>query len=127
MIILNATCILAIVVLFEFLKFAESKILLAGLEILLVIAAVITFYMAYWQTGLWRINHKKTEKLDEREIQLVSEALRVSYSVFTIVTILIIYAFAVIEKGPIDVVIAASLLYFAHILPSAILGWKVKY
>ena len=126
-IIINAITILAIVVLFELMKYAEIKIWLAGLEILILIAVVITFYKAYWQTGLWKINHKKTEKLDEREIQLVSEALRVSYSVFTIVTILIIYAFAVIEKGPIDVVIAASLLYFAHILPSAILGWKVKY
>ena len=124
MIIVNAITILAIVVLFEIMKYAEIKILLAGLEILLVIAALITFYYAYWQTSLWKINHKKIEILDEREIQLVSEALRISYSVFTIVTILIIYAFAVIEKGPINVVIAAGLLYFAHMLPSAILGWK---
>ena len=123
-VIINATSILAIVVLFEFLKIAESKILLAGLEVLLVLAAVITFYKAYWKTGLWRLSHKKTEKLDEREMQLISDSLRVSYSVFTIVTLLIIYAFAVIEKGPIDVVIAAGLLYFAHILPSAIMGWK---
>lgn len=125
-VIINATIILAIVVLFEFLKIAESKILLAGLEILLVLAAVITFYKAYWKTGLWRLSHKKTEKLDEREMQLISDSLRVSYSVFTIVTLLIIYAFAVIEKGPVDVVIAAGLLYFAHILPSAILGWRGK-
>lgn len=127
MIIINAITILAIVVLFEFLKITETKIWLAGTGILIIIAAVITFYKAYWQTGLWRINHKKIEKLDEREIQLVSEALRISYSVFTIVTILIIYAFAVIEKGPINVVIAAGLLYFAHILPAAILGWKGKH
>ncbi len=126
MIVFNAITILAIVVLFEFLKFAENKILLAGFELLIVIAAVITFYMAYWQTGLWRLSHIKTEKLDEREIKLVSDSLRISYSVFTILTILIIYAFAVIEKGPIDVVIAAGLLYFAHILPSAILGWRGK-
>ena len=123
-IVFNAISILAIVILFELLKFAENKIWLAGLEFLLVITALITFYNAYWQTGLWRLSHTKTEKLDEREMQLISDSLRVSYSVFTIVTILIIYAFAVIEKGAIDVVIAAGLLYFAHILPSAILGWK---
>ena len=58
---------------------------------------------------------------------MVSNSLRVSYSVFTIVTMLIIYAFAVIEKGPIDVVVAAGLLYFAHILPTALLGWTGKY
>jgi len=126
-IVFNAMSILAIVILFELLKFTENKIWLAGLEFLLVITALITFYNAYWQTGLWRLSHTKTEKLDEREIQLVSDSLRVSYSVFTIVTILIIYAFAVIEKGPIDVVIAAGLLYFAHILPTALLGWTGRY
>lgn len=126
-IVFNAMSILAIVTLFELLKFAENKIWLAGLELILVITALITFYNAYWQTGLWRLSHTKTEKLDEREMQLVSDSLRVSYSVFTIVTILIIYAFAVIEKGAIDVVIAAGLLYFAHILPTALLGWTRKY
>ncbi|MEA1898722.1 MAG: hypothetical protein U9N53_13765 [Bacteroidota bacterium] len=124
LIIFNAVSIFAIVVLFELLKFAENRIWLAGLEILLVIAVLVTFYKAYWQTGLWSLSHKKTEKLDEREMQLISDSLKVSYSVFTIVTLLIIYAVAVIEKGPIDVVIAAGLLYFAHILPSAILGWR---
>jgi len=125
-IIFNAMNVIAIVLLFELLKMADNKIWLGVLEFLLVITAFITFYYAYWQTGLWRLAHTKTEKLDEREIQLVSDSLKVSYSVFTIVTVLIIYAFAVIEKGPIDVVIAAGLLYFAHILPSAILGWRGK-
>ena len=127
MIIFNAISILTIVILFEFLKYAENKFWLAGLEILMLIAAFITFYYTYLQSGLWKMTHKKMEKLDEREIQLISDSLRVSYSLFTITTILIIYAFALIEKGPIDVVIAVGLLYFAHILPSAILGWKGKH
>jgi hypothetical protein len=39
---------------------------------------------------------------------------------------MIIYGFALAERGPIDVVIAACLLYLAHILPAAIVGWKEK-
>jgi len=57
-------------------------------------------------------------------MQVMLVSLKYSYSIFSIVTLIIIYGFAVVEQGPIDVVIAACLLYLAHTLPAAITGWK---
>ena len=60
--------------------------------------------------------------LDERQIQVILKATRISYSIFVIVVLILIYGFALIAKGPIDVVIAAYLFYLAHLLPASILA-----
>lgn len=60
--------------------------------------------------------------LDERQIQVILKATRISYSIFVIVVLILIYGFALIAKGSIDVVIAAYLLYLAHLLPASILA-----
>jgi len=86
----------------------------------------ISFIKAYVKTGLWKFSHSKDTSLDERQLQVILNALKYSYGGFTVITLLIIYGFALAEKGPIDVVIAACLLYLAHILPAAIVGWKEK-
>lgn len=82
--------------------------------------------MFYVDTGLWKHIHKKSKYLDEREAMVLTKAVRLSYTIFVVTVMLIIYAFAVIEKGPIDVVIAGSLIYIAHILPAAIIAWSEK-
>ncbi|HKL32487.1 MAG TPA: hypothetical protein VJ919_08140 [Tangfeifania sp.] len=64
--------------------------------------------------------------LDERQNQVLLGALKNSYSVFTISVLLLVYGFALFDKQPIDVLLAACLLYVAHILPAAIIGWKEK-
>lgn len=58
--------------------------------------------------------------------QVMLNSLKYSYSAFTIIVLVIVYGFAIAEQGPIDVVIAACLLYIAHTLPAAIVGWKEK-
>jgi hypothetical protein len=40
--------------------------------------------------------------------------------------IIMIYLFAIFGLGPLDVMMAATLLYLAHILPVSILAWKEK-
>ena len=65
-------------------------------------------------------------KLDEREIQVVLKSLRISYSIFTIFCLIIIYGFALIASDPVDVLIAGTLLYMAHTLPAAVVGWNEK-
>ncbi len=93
---------------------------------IVAILFVISFIKAYIKTGLWKFSHSKDTSLDERQLQVVLNALKYSYGGFTVITLLIIYGFALAEKGPIDVIIAACLLYLAHILPAAIVGWKEK-
>ena len=85
-----------------------------------------SFIKAYVKTGLWKFSHSKDTSLDERELHVMLNALKYSYGGFTVITLLIIYGFALAEKGPIDVVIAACLLYLAHVLPAAIIGWREK-
>ncbi len=75
---------------------------------------------------LWKLTHTSSKKLDERQMLVVNRALSISYSIFVIMVLLIIYAYALVEKGPIDVVLAICLLYLAHTLPAAFIAWTEK-
>lgn len=124
--IINFCSVIFLIVVFEILKNANQNALLVFLLLALLAIAISSFIYAYIQTGSFKFVHAKSEKMDERETQLVGKALRYSYSFFTIVVLVIIYVYALVENGPIDVVIAAGLLYFAHTLPAAILTWWGK-
>ncbi len=100
-----------------------SALLLVG-EAVSILLLIISFVAGYIKTHLWQMSHTSSKNLDERQLQVMLVSLKNSYSIFSIVTIIIIYGFAVVEKGPIDVVIAVCLLYLAHTLPAAITGWK---
>lgn len=94
--------------------------------VIVLILLIISFIYAYGITNLWKLVHTASKKLDERQIQIVHKALQISYSIFVIFCLLIIYGYAVVEKGPIDVILAILLLYWAHTLPAAILAWTEK-
>ena len=91
-----------------------------------------TFFPLFWRTGLWRLTHSSTNSLDERQIEITHEALRYSYSWFSIICLVIIFAHAVVYRlvpdmdFAISVPLAVSLLYLAHTLPGAILAWTEK-
>ena len=87
---------------------------------------IASFFLAFGKSGVWSLTHSRFNDLDERQIMVISNALRISYSIFTILVILIIYAYALFQRGPIDVILAAALLYLAHILPGSILAWHEK-
>ncbi len=72
------------------------------------------------------MTHASFKKLDEREMQVVFKATSISYSLFVIVTLVIIYIFILSGLGQIDAVLAVSLLYIAHILPASIIAWNEK-
>ena len=87
---------------------------------------IVSFIKGFINTKLWRMSHTSSKNLDERQLQVLLNSLKYSYSIFTIITLIIIYGFAVAELGPIDVVLAGCLLYMAHTLPAAIIGWNEK-
>ena len=72
------------------------------------------------------MTHTSSKKLDERELQVVYKATTFSYTIFTVACLVIIYSFNLTGIGSIDVVLAASLLYFAHTLPAAIIAFTQK-
>ena len=95
-------------------------------EMVLAALFIISLRTAFIKSKLWKFVHSSDKELDEREIQLVLRSIKYSYSIFTIVCLAIIYGFAVAEQGPIDVLLAGALLYLAHTLPAAIVGWHAS-
>ncbi len=125
-IMINYLSIILILSFFYAGKYYDWPALVLVCEAASVLLFVVSFVKVYIKARLWKITHTSDKNLDERQLQLMLSSLKYSYSIFTIITLVIIYGFAVAQKGPIDVVMAAFLLYLAHSLPAAIIGWKEK-
>ena len=95
-------------------------------EIVILAVFLISLNKAFIVTKFWKMVHTSSKNLDERELQLVLNALRSAYGIFAVICLVIIYAFAVADYQPIDVILAGGLLYLAHTLPAAIVGWNEK-
>lgn len=87
---------------------------------------IATFVGVFWRTGLWHLSHAPFEKIDEREAQVMYEALRRSYAVFAVVCVIVLLVNAVAEMGHVPILVAAGLLYLAHTLPAAATAWSEK-
>ena len=101
---------------------------LAALVFAAILVVLITFYGLHVRTRLWKLVHTKADKLDERELQVTREALRYAYSIFTILSLLVLLALALSaqQKDSLLILIFASLLYLAHTLPSSVIAWREK-
>ena len=127
-VMINYFALIMVLVFFELAKYGIGLPYWVGFTVagLFLLILILSFIQVYIKSGLWRLTHKKTVNLDEREIQVVTHAIRISYSIFVIIVILLVYLFAILGLGVIDVVIAAALLYLAHIIPASILAWTEK-
>jgi len=125
-IIINYLSIIFILGFFYAGKYYNWPLLMIVCEAVSFLLLIISFIKVYINTRLWKMSHTSANNLDERQLQVMLISLKYSYSIFTIITLLVIYGFAVAELGPIDVVLAICLLYLAHTLPAAIVGWKEK-
>lgn len=95
--------------------------LLPGLAVL-----VATFVGVFWRTGLWRLAHASFDRIDERQVQVMYEATRISYAIFAVLCVVVLFVNAVAERGHIPILIAGGLLYIAHTLPAAAAAWSEK-
>ena len=68
-------------------------------EAVSVLLFVVSFVKVYIKARLWKITHTSDKNLDERQLQLMLSSLKYSYSAFTIITLVIIYGFAVAQKA----------------------------
>ena len=126
-ILLNYLCLIAVLVIYYTGKYFQWPVFAIILEIGSLAILIISFYRAFIRTKFWKMVHASYKILDEREMQAVLNGLKYAYSIFTIVSLIIIYTFAIIGYQPIDVLIAGALLLLAHTLPAAIVGWNEKY
>lgn len=100
-----------------------SLITMVAGTILGLIVWFYTFYKFYWKTKWWKYVHQSYENYDEREQKFIGEAIRKSYSLFSVITLSIILVLQLLKwyPGPLLVV---ALLYFAHTLPASVLKWQ---
>ena len=125
-IILNLASLISLIVFFYLGKFSNWQFKVIIVEVLSIVLFVSSFYIGFINTNFWKLVHSKSENLDEREFSVVLTGLKYSYSIFTIMCIVIVYILILINFHFIDVVFAAGLLYLAHILPAAVVGWNER-
>ena len=125
-IFINYTALICLLIVFYTGKFTGWPVTLIVLEAATVLIFLYSFLRGFLHTGYWKLVHTSHHRLDEREVQVVLEAVRYAYGTFTIIAVVLIYAFALAQFHPIDVVLAGGLLYLAHTLPAAIAGCSEK-
>ena len=124
-VVITLLSIVSMVLIFEYCKIEQRDSAIIAFEIIPIIIFIVSFIATFIKTGLWAFIHKPLKKLDEREIALTSKSLRYAYSIFAIVVLALLLSLA-ITQTPIDVVVVASLILFAHILPASIIAWTEK-
>ena len=122
----NYLSLIAGMLLFYTVKIRHWPLSFLFIEIGIFAVLLISLYKAFIKTGYWKMVHTSSKNLDEREAHVVLNALRYAYGIFAITCLIIIYAFAIADYQPIDVLLAGGLLYLAHTLPAAIIGWNEK-
>jgi len=120
-VIINYISVLMMLFIFYAVQWLGLSRVLFIVEIIPLIALIISFNFAFNRTGLWKFIHKSQRRLDEREIQILHKAIRMSYNIFVILCLLLILIFAVLEGSPIDVILMVSLGYLSHTLPAAVI------
>lgn len=125
-VIVNTTSVISILVMNYLYAFFHLNKIYLLFEIIPLIFIILSFRIVFVKTHLWKLTHSKKDKLDERQVQIVYGALSKSYTIFVLIALITIYVFTIADRGPIDAITAACLLYLSHILPASILAWTEK-
>ncbi|NOR44079.1 MAG: hypothetical protein GQ534_00705 [Candidatus Delongbacteria bacterium] len=121
--LMNYLSLIFIVITFQYLRDMEWTWVFASSEVFFIVLFIISFYFSYFKTGTWGFVHRSLEKLDERELKIVGKTSRLSYAIFTVVALAIMFLLSITEWR-INMVFTSALIYFAHILPASILVIK---
>ena len=125
-IILNYVMLVSILSFFELMRCQGFTLWIITAMVVSLILFIITFINSYNKTDVWRLIHKPSKDLDERENQFALKVTRTAYAIFSIIAILLIYFQILFNINCINVFNAAGLIYFAHILPCSIAAWSMK-
>ena len=123
--LINLSSLIAIVLFFELVRHNNWNPQIIIYETIPLLVLLISYIKYFRKTGLWSFVHKSSDKLDERESRLIAGVLGTSYSIFTILILLILMAYTVFNLV-ISMVIIVAFIYFAHILPAYIISFKIN-
>lgn len=87
---LNYCCLAGAILLLPVIRKTGWNIFLVVGLTLLFLAALYSFFRIHIQSGAWMFVHRSVRHLDERELQLVHQALRISYSLFSVICLLLL-------------------------------------
>ena len=121
--LMNYLSLIFIVITFQYMRDIEWTWVFVTSEVFFVTLFIISFYFSYFKTGTWRFVHKSLDKLDERELKIVGTTSKLSYAIFTIIALAIMFILSITEWR-INIIFTVALIYFAHILPASILVIK---
>ena len=127
-VVVNYSCVVLFVILFcAGHYFGWNPLVVAGI-IAASIVTLISFILLHIRTRLWKLVHTKIEDLDERQVQVTHESLRRSYTIFSVLSLVVLMCLALLNAGrdSILIIIFAGLLYLAHTLPASIIAWREK-
>jgi fatty acid desaturase len=124
-VILTMLSLAGVVVLFELgIRTQWSTVMIIS-EISLLVILLITFILSFMSSGLWNFSHKPLKELDEREMEMTSKSLRAAYALFTVFVLCLLLVFSLLNIA-ISIVLAVSLILFAHLLPGAVIAFTEK-
>ena len=124
-VVLTLLSLAGVVVLFELGIRLEWTSLMIIVEIPLLVILLISFILSFMRTGLWKFTHRPLKDLDEREIRMTSKSLRAAYALFTVFILGLLLVFAVFNIS-VSIVLAVSLILFAHLIPGTIIAMTEK-
>lgn len=124
-VMLTLLSLISIVLVFEYSTSKEWTNILIVIELVLIVLLIISFILCFIKTGLWKFTHEPLNKLDEREIALISKSLRYGYAIFS-VFVLCLLLFLALSSKTVSIVMATSLIVFAHLIPASIIAWTEK-
>ncbi len=122
-VILNYLALILFLILFQVGKSIGWNIKIVVGEIAILLLIIFVFIKLYYKNNLWNLVHSSYEKLNEKEADIINISLRNSYKLFSIISLVILFLYALVEKK-IGMELVVGLIYFAHTLPASIIAWN---
>ncbi|MCD4768920.1 MAG: hypothetical protein K8R35_01985 [Bacteroidales bacterium] len=120
--LINLSSLIVIVLFFELVKLNRWNPQLLVYETIPFLVLLISYIKYFGKTGLWRLVHTSSDKLDCKKNLLITSAIKTAYSIYTIMVLVILFV-NVLSGIEISMVLVVALIYLAHILPAYILLW----
>jgi hypothetical protein len=84
---------------------------------------LVSFLVGFVPSGAWKFSHKPVQILDEKELKVNSAIMRIAYSVFTVLVIVLMLVFVLIE-WQLDMVLVTTLIIFTYLIPASLIAWR---
>lgn len=111
-------------------------VLISGAVVFLALS-VASFYKAIVVPGIWKLYRSKPLELDEREMGVILNATRASYTIFGVVSLVLLFSIVLsvrydvltlTHRGHFSLGLALVMFldFLIAVLPPSIIAWKEK-